>query len=307
MRPISPKTLLLSAAATLLLAAPADAAGAPTIVYEKLTGGLFTVDSTGHGNRAIARGGYAPQWSPDGRRILFHDGARGLASVRPDGSGRREVVPADISIDDGRRPHALNDPTWAPDGSRVAFGAEYEVRVPGSDDDEVESIYRLVTARVGGGGVRVLDEGTYPAWSPDGTRLAYVQFRGAAGTRIMTIRPDGTGRRVLVPAQGTFRSALEYSDDGRRLLYLSNGRIRTLDLRTKRTTRVPERVAGKVHDATWTADGRVAYLRDDRTAGRTPPTSVFTIRADGTGNRRLFRLPYSERHGIWAMKLSWRP
>ena len=308
MRPISPKNLLLSAAATLLLAAPASAAGAPTIVYEKLTGGLFTVDATGAGNRAVTAKGYQPEWSPDGRRILYSNGDApgGLMTVRADGSDRRTVLRAPLTVD-GHRAYALTHPTWAPDAKRVAFSAEYEKDVPGSDDGEVETVYKLATARVDGRGVRVLDEGRHPTWSPDGKRLAYVQDRGPAGARIMTIRADGTGRKVLVRAQNTFRSELDYSADGRKLLYLSNSRIRVLDLRTGRTVRVPERVADRVADATWTPDGRVAYLRDDRASGRTPPTSVFTIRADGAGNRRLFRLPYHEDHGIWAMKLSWRP
>ncbi len=52
----------------------------------------------------------------------------------------------------------------------------------------------------------------------------------------------------------------------------------------------------------------MAYLRHERKGadGRTPPTSVFTIRGDGTGNRRAFRLPFNERDGYWASALSWR-
>ena len=304
-----PKLFLASAAAALLAAAPAGAAS-PSVVYEKLTGGLYTIDASGKGNRQIVRDANEPEWAPDGRRVLYADdyGNRGLWTARADGSDRRPVVrPASRPIE-GRTSYMTISPTWAPDGKRVAFVAQWEVPRPGAEDGEVDTITKVVTTGLSGGRLRVLGDGNSPTWSPDGKRLAFTQQVSGEGTRIVTIGADGARRRVLVPAEGTYRANLDYSDDGRRLLYLSNSRIRMLDLRTGRTTRVPERVASRVIDATWRPDGRVAYLRHERKGadGRTPPTSVFTIRHDGTGNRRAFRLPFSERSGFWASALSWR-
>jgi Tol biopolymer transport system component len=304
------KFLLASAAASLLAAAPAGAAS-PSVVYEKLTGGLHTIDSSGAGNRQIVRDANQPEWSPDGRRVLYAGdyGHRGLWTARADGSDRRQVVRPGARPIAGRRSYITIAPTWAPDGKRVAFVAVWEVPRPGADDGQVDTISKVVTTGVRGGTLRVLGDGASPTWSPDGRRVAFTQPVGDKGTRIVTVGAAGGGRRVLVPAEGTYRSNLDYSADGRRLLYLSNSRIRMLDLRTRRTTRVPERVAKSVIDATWTPDGRVAYLRNERKGadGRTPPTSVYTIRHDGTGNRRAFRLPLDERNGFWASALSWRP
>jgi Tol biopolymer transport system component len=60
-------------------------------------------------------GGYSPSWSPDGSTIaieVLEDGNWNLYLVRADGSGVRRLT--DMPGDENR-------PTWAPDGTKVAF------------------------------------------------------------------------------------------------------------------------------------------------------------------------------------------
>jgi len=60
-----------------------------------------------------------------------------------------------------------------------------------------------------------------PAWSPDGTKLAFLRTDSAA-TRLMLVGyPDGTPRRLgsAEPVSGSFTTGLSWSGDGSRLSY----------------------------------------------------------------------------------------
>jgi TolB protein len=167
----------------------------------------------------------SPVWSPDGRRIAFFRFSRGAAALwvmNEDGSGARSVTspgegpwkpfrdptvfPTPEVIDPGTVVRAI---AWSPDSERIAFAVD-----PFGGHPEV----RIVP--LDGEGEPTILEGSYPTWSPDGTRLCLAQ-RTALGTRLVTISPDGTDQDVITEGSAT-HTMPQWSPDGASILYVSD-------------------------------------------------------------------------------------
>jgi Tol biopolymer transport system component len=124
-------------------------------------------DGSDQTNLSQARGtDYSPAWSPDGQWIAFNsdrNGAGNIWVIRPDGSDLRQVT--DI-------PGISEYPTWSPDSSRIAFHCTFgRVLSNGTGDFEI-CVVNLDGTEL----VQLTDtpgENKLPAWSPDGTRLAF--------------------------------------------------------------------------------------------------------------------------------------
>jgi dipeptidyl aminopeptidase/acylaminoacyl peptidase len=122
---------------------------------------LYTIAVKGGAVARLADHADAPDWSADGREIIFvrdperssRDGT--ISAVRSTGGGVRRVVGT------GR----WFGPSVSPDGSKVAF---YRNGVPG--------IY--VAPAEGGLARLVIRNGLQPQWSPDGRYLAFVRDVG---------------------------------------------------------------------------------------------------------------------------------
>jgi Tol biopolymer transport system component len=148
----------------------------------------------------------APAWSPDGSRIAFLDfvedsptyghHAFGLSFVNPDGSGLRKLA-AWLPAEEGR------GLVWSPDGSRLAFFmAAHTDWTPWMDTTKPPPSGWLTPApdeifviNADGSGLRRLTYGgdsRWPAWSPDGSRLAFVR-QGA----VYTVAADGSDVRQI--------------------------------------------------------------------------------------------------------------
>jgi|SRR5215216_2762471 len=149
--------------------------------------------------------------SPDGRRIAYQYG--------------RQIY---IARRDGSHPHRVaahgTDPSWAPDGERLVY-AQVAMDLPSRRIDG-----GLMVRRVRGGGSQRLTRGSdrFPAWSPDGTAIAFVRERSERGcdgaSALHAIPPEG-GRttRLLSPGYtcgGVGRPA--FSPRGDRLVFELN-------------------------------------------------------------------------------------
>ena len=124
------------------------------------------------------------QWSPDGSLIAVETGS-GAFVVRPDGTSLRRVLAGGYGI------------AWSPDSRLLA--------VAGGHVAEGYRFGDVSVVRVDGTGLRRIARcpctfrgatGQYLAWSPDGSRIAYISGRGNS---VSTIGPDGSGAVAVAP------------------------------------------------------------------------------------------------------------
>jgi PKD repeat protein len=149
-----------------------------------------------------------PSWSPDGHRIAFEsdrDGPVALYLMDPDGS---DV--ARITIDNGL---VVGRPTWSPDSTRLAFPCRVE-----EFNDDVCAVNADGTnlLRLTNDPGRDID----PAWSPDGSKIAFVTSRFGGLLQLASMRPDGSA--VGLVGAGVFGWAPAWSPDGRQIAFASS-------------------------------------------------------------------------------------
>jgi Tol biopolymer transport system component len=167
---------------------------------------VFTVNADGSGlERITSRGSnFAPQWSPSGTKFVY-------VSDRNDTNGEHAgglyVVAADGSSETLFRGTSVFDstPDWAPDGRRLTFvsnrwqgGAQADGIWTMREDGTQQTRITFPTA-LGGGGLIYRD--LSPAWSPDGTRIAFARVAMSDGTQVFShlyvMNADGTGQALV--------------------------------------------------------------------------------------------------------------
>ncbi|MEZ4360831.1 MAG: hypothetical protein R3B48_11675 [Kofleriaceae bacterium] len=182
---------------------------------EAFTYGVFVVPSEGGTPKLLARVEVgsgdqalciAPQWSPDGRELVYST-VHGLSSYRFSDAKERELVPRGDAF-------WTCAPQWAPDGSAIAFAW---------GDPGVGKIAKISRD---GGDVTALApmEGGFGtgqvAWSPDGSQIAYVTlFEDDVALRV--VPASGGPSRLLDKLQASIEAGHPtFSTDSATVLYV---------------------------------------------------------------------------------------
>jgi Tol biopolymer transport system component len=246
---------------------------------------IYTINEDGTGLRQLTSSKarqYTPDWSPDGRRIVY-DSEDGLHVMWADGGHIKRIIPCD-------RYEFAGDPAWSPDGERIAFV---------SSEAHYATIY---VAKADGTDVQQLTGGEttdrHPTWSPDSSQIAFESNRSGKW-EIYAMDADGSGVRQLTSDEHTLYQPA-WSPDGSKIAL-----TRSYDS-AKRDICVMNADGSGLQQLTddpssdgspdWSPNGRMIAFSSDRTGDH----DIYVMKADGSNLRRLTHSEAFEQCPVWC-------
>lgn len=183
--------------------------------------------------------------------------------------------PGPLTVADNLDFERVADPQVSPDGSRVIYTRSWV--------DRMEDRWRSETwiVHADGSRNRFLGPGSSARWSPDGTRIAYLDEGKPSGTQIFVRYLDSAEATQVTRVLET-PSDIRWSPDGRSIAFAM--RVEPAEQWTIDTPKPPE-------GATWTESPRVVdgiYFRQDRRGFMEEGyRHLFVVAADGGTPRQL--------------------
>ena len=235
---------------------------------------------------------------PASGRIVF-TGNSPLYTIRPDGSGRKQVpVPASV-------PRPYYGPTWSPDGKRIAFSAW------SSETGDDIYVYNTKTGTAKAV-VTGPSEDDQPDWSPEGDRLVYVSDKtGDSELHTINLR---TGRKRRLTNTSLPEENPQWGPGGRYVAFTrcrpapdeDAGRLCRIALFNLRKDRfrflTPKQERFSDGDAAWSPRGRwIAFVRW-RLNGPSAGPQLWKMRSNGSNFKQL-----TSRRGYYPYGPSWSP
>jgi TolB protein len=297
---------------------------------------LYVTNSAGSAIRrlTLAPRGFvdgAPDWSPDGSRVVFQRCATKAAGemcavwiVDADGTDAKRLTPScagaptALCPDDGQ-------PSFTPDGRHVLLvrstGGERHDSF-GNDQIRTSAVLRV---DLDGRNAQVLTamrnfsgDLLTPRLSPDGKQLAYVRWNSVFVPRknrraIFVSAADGSGARRITPWRSDLGGRLDWAPDGTRLLYQGGpgatvgrgqGNLFTVrpDGRDVRQLTHFAPGSGVLRLGSYSPDGRSIVF--STSIGASAPArglpDLFVMAADGTSVRPVTRAPNWDGEPDWG-------
>jgi TolB protein len=264
-----------------------------------------------------ASGSTSPVWSPDGTLIAY---TAQIGTPTPEEDQRlTEIYVMRADGTDVRRLTTNEEfdaaPSWSPDGQRIAFA---RISEPGT----AAARGGIFVLDADGGGEEQLTDVVVPtfdfapAWSPDGTRIAFARSSPSAGPELFKV-----GLYVVTLEGGAVTKLTseagepDWSPDGTRLAFTSyrdlfgrtcfhdcnpSGEIYVMDAEGGQATRLTETEAND-HSPAWSPDGRLIAFVSDRSSPEDHENEIYVMNADGGDVRRITE------NDVWDLSPAWRP
>jgi Tol biopolymer transport system component len=203
------------------------------------------------GARPESQGFDEPAWSADGKQVAVRYSSNDpheydeIDVIQASGRSRRVVVDGSGSTLSTIYP---SDPAWSPSGQFLAY------RAGGSCTTVfIVNIATGIAHALGRTGCPLSNprRDTEPAWSPNGSEIAFVRTPGfdEGPGRLYSIHPDGSGLRMLAKSPAEYP---DWSPDGSRIAFDNGHRTLLVDAGGRK----PPVMLGPGIDPAWSHDGR---------------------------------------------------
>ena len=218
--------------------------------------------------------------SPEGRISFVRqspDGKRDLYVVNPDGTNQQRVT-ENVTIE--------GTTAWSPDGKQIIIQASVNgtstiVRLDVGPDNKGANPVQLTADAKG--------DSVLPAWSPDGSLIAFQSKREGGDYQVFVMDRNGNGKRRLSDGQG-YAGQPAWSPDGKDIVYVE-GATQTNSAKDLYVVPVaggtPKKITPGGKDLSspqWSPDGKsILYL--DNVGDRN--NTINTMNPDGTSPRIL--------------------
>jgi Tol biopolymer transport system component len=230
-----------------------------------------------------------PTLSPDGNYVAYTTDRTGNLDI--------EILPLAGGNVNRITDHPADDaqPRWSPDGTRLAFvsarerpnGLLVSSGYLGASSTFVSSeggdIFLMPA--LGGPATKLIDDATYPSWSPDGNAIAFLSTRDG-NWRIWRVPVTGGDPQQLTTGEGNrFDYHPAWSPDGRWIAYaaLFSGGSEGLYVVPSDGGEPILLLDGNTVSPAWSADGKHIYFSSSRNAS--------------PGLLNLWRIPFDLKRG----------